>query len=348
MAERPTSGALAQLQRILYVIPAAAQEGGVDLGEMAETLGVSKKQVFEDLQQVNARASYLPNAVGSQLQFHIDGDRIKVWSTGVFRRPNRLTRLEGLALAVAVRMRRTAGGREKGTPQGEHPEHGQHLGESLKSQLTQLDPYGPDGDGSASDAVDALILNPVAGLGREPGRRDKSKTVINAAESRCACEITYLSSGSAYPSTRTIRPYAIIPAEGYAYAVAHCEREDALRVFRLDRVLEAEMLQDAPFEVPEDFTPEAYVRDGRVYLPEMEQLARVRYSRVVARWVAERTGTGEQGATLQADGSLIVEHTVSDPDWLVRHVLQYAGEAEVLEPAGLRQRVLEVAEGVGA
>jgi predicted DNA-binding transcriptional regulator YafY len=37
---------------------------------------------------------------------------------------------------------------------------------------------------------------------------------------------------------------------------------------------------------------------------------------------------------------------VSDADWLVRHVLRYGGEAEVLEPEVLRRRVAETARRI--
>jgi hypothetical protein len=55
----------------------------------------------------------------------------------------------------------------------------------------------------------------------------------------------------------------------------------------------------------------------------------VRYSEQVARWVAER-----EGAECEADGTLVVTHEVADMNWLVRHVLQYGGEAVVETEAG--------------
>jgi predicted DNA-binding transcriptional regulator YafY len=43
---------------------------------------------------------------------------------------------------------------------------------------------------------------------------------------------------------------------------------------------------------------------------------------------------------LQQDGSYVVEHPVADVQWAVRHVLQYGPEAEVLEPAELREEIV--------
>ena len=40
-----------------------------------------------------------------------------------------------------------------------------------------------------------------------------------------------------------------------------------------------------------------------------------------------------------ADGSLTMEHPLLDVQWGVRHVLQYGPDAEVMEPAGVREEV---------
>ena len=62
---------------------------------------------------------------------------------------------------------------------------------------------------------------------------------------------------------------------------------------------------------------------------------RVRYSPRIARWIAER-----EALALDADGSLTMEHPLADVQWGVRHVLQYGPDAEVLEPAELRDEVV--------
>ena len=59
----------------------------------------------------------------------------------------------------------------------------------------------------------------------------------------------------------------------------------------------------------------------------------------MARWVAER-----EGVPLDADGTVTLEHPLADPHWALRHVLQYGPDAEVLEPAAVREAI---AQGLG-
>ena len=62
---------------------------------------------------------------------------------------------------------------------------------------------------------------------------------------------------------------------------------------------------------------------------------RLRYSARIARWIAER-----EGKTLAEDGTLTVEHPLADPDWAVRHVLQYGPDVAVLGPDEVREAVV--------
>jgi predicted DNA-binding transcriptional regulator YafY len=45
---------------------------------------------------------------------------------------------------------------------------------------------------------------------------------------------------------------------------------------------------------------------------------------------------------------MVVEHPLADPEWGMRHVLQYGDEAEVLEPASLRARLRERLAAIAA
>ena len=67
----------------------------------------------------------------------------------------------------------------------------------------------------------------------------------------------------------------------------------------------------------------------------------MRYSPQVARWLAERFPNAKQ----LKGGAVEVTHRVVEPAWLVRMVLQYGAEAEVVGPAPYREYV---ARAVGA
>ena len=105
-----------------------------------------------------------------------------------------------------------------------------------------------------------------------------------------------------------------------------------MRFFRLDRVDDVAPT-DETFE-RDDSIPARVQDTRRAFASATSARMRVRYSPRIARWVAER-----EGQPLDPDGSLTLEHPVADESWAVRHVLQYGPDAELLEPAGLKERV---------
>jgi len=100
----------------------------------------------------------------------------------------------------------------------------------------------------------------------------------------------------------------------------------------IDAALEAEHFSPRP-----DFTalekPEETFRKDAEPMP-----VRVRFTPAVARWLAERYPDGRA----LPDGGLEVEFQVLDPHWLVRHILQYGADAEVIEPPAVRELMKRV------
>ena len=123
--------------------------------------------------------------------------------------------------------------------------------------------------------------------------------------------------------------------------IAHCRVSEGVRVFRMDRIVEASD-GDGSFDVPDGFTVSDYLDGGVVYRATDETRVRVRYSARVARWVRERADVGASAWTEEGDGSVVVDHRVADPHWMVEHALQYGLEAEILEPAAVRDLVLDL------
>ncbi|MFW6202535.1 MAG: helix-turn-helix transcriptional regulator [Gemmatimonadota bacterium] len=344
MAERET--ARERLERVLYILPAAAKEGGVTLEEAERALGVPRERIVADVREVIARDYYHPAGGAETLQISLEHDRISVWTgSGDFSRPVRLSPGEALGLGLAPRAR-------AGEAEGERRDALLALARRLESELALASPE------------DVL---PRFGIGEGVGAGDGLRALFRASvRDRTRCRIRYLKRGGDSPDDRVVCPYSLVFAEGFWYLIAYCTRVEDVRVFRLDRVLETEPVGDgedeAGYELPDDFDAAEYVSSGgRLYYADDDVEAVVRYSSTVAGWIAERWaggGTGgaegdgeiagervEPGERLEwlEDGGVVVRHRVADPRWLVRHVLQYGPNAEVLEPEELRGLVAAAA-----
>jgi predicted DNA-binding transcriptional regulator YafY len=76
-----------------------------------------------------------------------------------------------------------------------------------------------------------------------PARSEALLTLAAAAGERRRVRLRYRSGWSG-ETEREVDTYGVMHREGYWYAVGHCHLRGGMRLFRLDRVLEAEMLEE--------------------------------------------------------------------------------------------------------
>ena len=147
--------------------------------------------------------------------------------------------------------------------------------------------------------------------------------------------MTYRSQGQPEPLLRKIDPYALIHRGGWWYSVGYCHLRQALRTFRVDRIIDLTVLNEK-FQMPSDF-------DLRTYLetePQPQVIARLRFGPEGAGIALDNRPYWDTFVE-RADGSVEVTFAVPDLKWAASVVLSYGGWAVVVEPSELRIIVRE-------
>ncbi len=305
-----------QLERILYLLPLASREGGVPLTEAARRLGVSVGTLQRDLEAVTSRAFYHPAGGTDEIQILLEANRLKIYSHRKFDRPARLSGREMLSLAVGLRAAAGEAAPDMSTEIRD-------LAHRIEIELAVSSAHGEENlfeidEGDHEGAALRTLLK-------------------DAARSHTRCRILYLKPDDPKPEERDVDPYSIVYGSGKWYVIGYCHLRKAIRAFRVDRLLRASVLE-FDFAVPEDFDPAAYVSGGRVFRSDAEEDVLVHYSVRVTPWVREHGPIEELEG-----GGVSVRFTTADPGWVVRHVLQYGPDAEVVEPLAVRDMVAEAA-----
>jgi len=177
----------------------------------------------------------------------------------------------------------------------------------------------------------------------EVGRRfDEDVPVVTAIDKArkegCLLEIRYPSGKEI--KTRAVEPLLMSSIEGVWYLNAYCRQAEAARLFRLERILTARVLDErfeerAGVELKtdyEDIDPRGYAAKRAV----------VRFSPAVARWMEERPELDLLAE--HEDGTADYALYYTDEGWAAKRVMRYLGEAAVLEPEELRREVYRQAE----
>jgi proteasome accessory factor C len=304
--------AAVQLRRLLEIIPQFADDRSHSIETVAKKAGTERRTLLRDLRALAEREGD-PGGFVEGVEVFIDRDAVLVRSSH-FLRPMRLTLAELAALELGLVMLE----RERPPEEiGPIATARAALHKVIARLPAEQDPDDVR-DGAAAVVVDPALL----------------ATLRRAARTRHKVQLAYQSGSAKGAGTRTVCPYGLVATHGMWYLVAHCEKGEGLRFFRVDRITGAEVLDDL-FKLPADFSLDAVLQDGRAFRAEQASVLRVRYSPRIARWIAERAG-----APLDADGSLILEHPLADAGWAVRHVLQYGPDAEVLSPPDVRAEVI--------
>ncbi len=217
-------------------------------------------------------------------------------------------------------------GREFNRPVRLNAREAMALGLGLRVLAAEAEPMRRDEINALARVLEAAEYAP--GVELELGEDDYRGALAEAIDNRAYCNILYLKADGSEPNERRVAPVRLMYARGHWYVRAY--EQESLRNYRLDRILElqASLEQHSYTDAPAD--TQAFSTDGA-------QRVTVRYSREVARWVAER-----EEAQCEEDGTLVLTHDVADMNWLVRHVLQYGGEA-IVETADARSAVAAAA-----
>jgi len=316
--------AVLQMNRIVQLVAELSRRGdedgeGVPIAEVAERLGESPRQIERDLRTLTD-ASDSPDASWlHSLSIWQEGDRVSASSRGPFRRPLRFTPLEMLAIQVGIAWELEGGaaadraGPERTSPAASGPVA------PLSAEFARLLVAVEDGPRRVS-------LAPASG----EGEQEVAELAQRAAVERRVLTVLYAGEHALASAARSVEPHQVLNADGRWYVVAWCRRSEGWRHFRADRVIDV-ALEEETFALRADFhvleTPAETLRRDAPPVP-----VRVRFSPAIARWLAERY---PQGRPLEG-GGLEVEFPVLEPHWLVRHILQYGADAEVIEPPAVR------------
>jgi len=312
--------AAARLRRILLLIPHLADGNDHAVADLAHAIGSDSDTLVRDLETLVTRADD-PGGFVPGVQIYFTGDRVSL-SSNRFLRPMRLTSSELGALELGLAMLRAE------RPPDER--------KAINGALDRL-----------RKAMVSMPSDVVAMTKREaslPTSGDPSTlaTVQDAMAARRKIRITYRGGSKTEPVERAVQPYALVVASGQWVLLAYSEPDREVRSFRLDRIEAVERTVEA-YEVPATFSIDEHLDDRKVLRVGSPRRMRVRYSPKIARWIAER-----EGVQPAADGSLTMEHPLLDVQWGVRHVLQYGPDAEVLEPAEVRDELMRRITGLVA
>jgi proteasome accessory factor B len=176
------------------------------------------------------------------------------------------------------------------------------------------------------------------------------ETLATAWATQRVVHIRYLGANSDEAREYDLHPYCLeASGEGGAvYVIGRAAQADALRTFKVERILAAKLTAET-FEPPEDFDGPRLLDScwGIMYGDELEEVA-LRFAASATRRVKETTWRPSQRLTDLPDGGCELRFTLAHPEEMVYWIRGWGPQVEVLAPAWLRAQMAAEARAMGA
>jgi len=301
-----------RLPRLLALLPYLQSRPGIRVVQAATDLGVTEAQLRKDLELLWMCG--LPgHGPGDLIDLSFEGETVTVTFDAGIHRPLRLTEDEALALLVALQTL------------GDVP------GLAERDVIERARAKIEAAAGTEVKTLGGISVTLQDRRNQAPGSDERLATLRRSVDERRALELTYYVHARDETTVRVVDPMRLHLVEGKGYLEAWCRRAEGVRLFRLDRI-DAATLLDEPASVPEHALPRD-ISHG-VFQPSPEHGTATLMLGPGARWVAEYYPYEE--LTEDGEGLRIVLR-VADPRWVQRLVLGLGSEVTVLDPPELAE-----------
>ena len=295
-----SESALERTSRALDLVPYLLEHQGISITELAEVFGVSENQINEDLILIHMCG--LPGYTPLELidMYYEDG-YVTVSEPQSLHSPRRMNRHEMAAILVGLDLL-------KSIRSGD-----------LEIEISNL---------QAKLLSNIKIENPFVVVHQEL-TNDFLQIIESAIAKSTPLKIEYVSANKDEKSERNILPLELYVQNRMNYLIAWCDKAQADRTFRLDRILKCELLAGVEIRsknhqgLVEQIAPSTKLlvhSSARSFIEENQAI------------ISEISKIGE---------SFEVKLSQIEEEWLIRTALGYGPGIEVIEPARVATEILK-------
>jgi proteasome accessory factor C len=293
-----------RLVRLLNMVPYFQANPSVTYTKAGADLGLTRKQLQQDINQLwmCGLPGYTP---GDLIDFEFVGDTIKVTFSAGMDKPLRLTSPEATGILVALR--------------------------ALAEIPGVLDPAAARSAIAKIEAAAGTVIDddvPAAEDEPAPAESDVAAAVRAAVRDKRALAIEYYSASRDALSTRTVDPIRVVLVGDQSYLEGWCREAEGVRLFRFDRIVDVDVLDEASAPPVAEPPPKTALFDADPSLPAATLRVGPR-----AAWMLEYFPM--RVLRELPDGYCEVAMTFAAEEWMTRLILGFGADVQVLKPESL-------------
>ncbi len=315
------------LKKFLLAIDAISRRNGATIQELQKILGRDRTSVY--------RLKRTIEDLGFPVfeEKHPDDERVKIIrleQSFVSKLPN--ISVPNLNLSpseiISLYLLRAATQTYKGTD----------IESTVKSAFCKLDHFVPAQFEKNIARLRTLFVGSARMTKDYSGKEKIIDDLTRAILKNNSCRVRYLAFYDETEKSYLIEPLHFFENKGGLYLFVRVPKYNDIRVLAVERI-KSLTVTDETFEYPEDFDPEERLSSCFDLVLDDPVHAKIWFSAYQAKYIRERKYSPTQKIIQNPDGSIILELTTSGRYEVMRWVLAFGAEAEVLEPKAMREEI---------
>lgn len=166
------------------------------------------------------------------------------------------------------------------------------------------------------------------------------QVVVHALMTRKRLVLRHFARQDGSVTEREVSPQRIIYYRDNWYLDAFCHLRNDVRSFSIDALEHAVELDKAAVSVSDRVLRDELEAGYGIFAGKKRQIATLKFTPFRARWVAKEIWHPDQQGKFLPDGSYVLKVPYSDDRELIHDILRQGRDVEVLEPKGLREKLV--------
>lgn len=167
------------------------------------------------------------------------------------------------------------------------------------------------------------------------------ENAVSALIERRQLSIASINRVSRVRTDRIVSPQHLVSYRDNWYLDTWCHLRQGLRTFALDTIARASVRKEPAIEVPEPEAREHFAASYGIFSGAAENLAVLRFEPSVSGWIEREQWHPQQTMRRLSDGAVELRIPYGNPTELIRDVLRWGPDVEVITPEALRTEVAE-------
>lgn len=306
---------MSKISHLLEMITTLQYKGLTTASELAETLEVDKKTIYRYINSLNMANIPVHTKKGRYGGFYIDKE--------FYMKPSKLSEEELQSLLMASQILTE--------------ENGFIHEKDLQRAIAKIKSLSINNDDELQNLNDNGYFK-ISEIGTLQNLEDKISKINYAMSRGRAISISYFSINKNSVNLEKLDAYNLIFKEGLWYVIGYCHRKDSIEAFEVSRIKDFKITNEI-YMRPYDFSLKDYLKNNLTLFKGEKIKITIKFNEEVSSFIKDGKWHVSEELEHLKDGSVLFTMHLDETDEIIKWIMGFGKNAEIIEPQELREEI---------